>query len=120
VNFRPEYRADWMQKSWYRQIPLTPLGKDASAELLADLLGSAPSLAALAGPIHARTGGNPFFTEEVAETLIESGHLAGERGAYRLITPIERLEVPATVQAVLAARIDRLARGASRWRRPIR
>jgi class 3 adenylate cyclase/tetratricopeptide (TPR) repeat protein len=108
LNFRPEYHADWMQKSWYRQIPLTPLGRDAIAELLADLLGSDPSLAALATPIPARTGGNPFFTEEVAQTLIESGHLEGTRGAYRLVTPIERLEVPATVQAVLAARIDRL------------
>ncbi len=108
MNFRPEYRADWMQKSWYRQVPLTPLGKDAIAELLADLLGTDPSIAALAGPIHARTGGNPFFTEEVAQTLIESGQLEGKRGAYRLVTPIARLEVPATVQAVLAARIDRL------------
>jgi adenylate cyclase len=108
LNFRPEYRADWMQKSWYRQIPLTPLGLEAIADLLADLLGRDPSLAALAPAIHARTGGNPFFTEEVAQTLIESGYLEGTRGAYRLITPIERLEVPATVQAVLAARIDRL------------
>ncbi|MFQ5668243.1 MAG: hypothetical protein ACE5I7_17670 [Candidatus Binatia bacterium] len=108
VNFRPEYHADWMQKSWYRQIPLTPLGKEAIAELLADLLGNDPSLAALSGPIHVRTGGNPFFTEEVAQTLIESGHLEGTRGAYRLVTPIDRLEVPATVRAVLAARIDRL------------
>ena len=108
LNFRPEYHAEWMQKSWYRQIPLTPLGRDAIAELLTDLLGNDPSLAGLATPIHARTGGNPFFTEEVAQTLIESGHLEGTRGAYRLVTPIERLQVPATVQAVLAARIDRL------------
>ena len=109
LNFRPEYRADWMQKSWYRQIPLTPLGRDAIGQLLTDLLGADPSLAALVAPIHARTGGNPFFTEEVAQSLIESGHLQGSRGAYRLTSPIERLEVPATVQAVLAARIDRLA-----------
>jgi adenylate cyclase len=108
VNFRPEYRAEWMQKSWYRQIPLTPLGRESIAELLADLLGNDASLTGLAGPIHARTGGNPFFTEEVAQSLVESGHLTGTRGAYRLVTPIERLEVPATVQAVLAARIDRL------------
>jgi adenylate cyclase len=108
VNFRPEYRADWMQKSWYRQIPLAPLGVDGVAELLADLLGSDPSIATLAAPIHTRTGGNPFFTEEVAQSLIESGHLAGTRGAYRLVVPIERVAVPATVQAVLAARIDRL------------
>jgi adenylate cyclase len=108
LNFRPEYHAEWMQKSWYRQIPLTPLGKEAIAELLVDLLGSDPSIAALAGLIHERTAGNPFFTEEVAQTLIESGQLAGKPGAYRLETPIERLEVPATVQSVLAARIDRL------------
>jgi adenylate cyclase len=114
LNFRPEYRADWMQKSWYRQIPLTPLGKEAIAELLADLLGGDPSIAALVGPIHARTGGNPFFTEEVVQTLIESGNLEGSRGNYRLVTPIERLEVPATVQAVLAARIDRLPEGEKR------
>jgi adenylate cyclase len=108
LNFRPEYHADWMQKSWYRQIPLTPLGPEAIGELLADLLGDDPSIAELAGPIHERTAGNPFFTEEVAQTLIESGHLEGERGAYRLATPFDRLEVPATVQSVLAARIDRL------------
>ncbi len=108
LNFRPEYHAEWMQKSWYRQIPLTPLGREAIAELLADLLGTDPSIAALAEPIHTRTGGNPFFTEEVAQTLIESGHLEGSRGAYHLVTPVERLEVPATVQAVLAARLDRL------------
>ena len=108
LNFRPEYHADWMQKSWYRKIPLTPLGSEAIGELLADLLGSDPSIAALTPPIHARTGGNPFFTEEIAQTLIESGHLEGTRGAYRWVTPIERLEVPATVQALLAARMDRL------------
>ena len=81
-----------MQKSWYRQIPLTPLGHEAIAELL----GGSPRQRTRASPrwpapIHARTGGNPFFTEEVAQTLIESGHLAGTRGAYRLVTPIERL-----------------------------
>ncbi len=109
LNFRPEYHADWMQKSWYRQIPLTPLGVDDIAELLGDLLGADASLAHLAAPLHARTAGNPFFTEEVVQSLIESGHLEGARGAYRLTTAVDRLEVPATVQAVLAARIDRLA-----------
>jgi adenylate cyclase len=108
LNFRPEYHADWMQKSWYRQIPLTPLGREAIAELLTDLLGTDPSLAALITPLHTCTGGNPFFIEEVAQSLIESGHLEGERAAYQLVTPIEKLAVPATVQAVLAARIDRL------------
>ncbi len=109
VNFRPEYHAEWMQKSWYRQVPLTPLGLEAAAELLADLLGSDPSIAELAAPIHARTGGNPFFTEEVVQSLIESRQLQGERGAYRLVAKVEDLIVPPTVQALLAARIDRLS-----------
>jgi adenylate cyclase len=109
LNFRPEYHAEWMQKSWYQQIALTPLGPEAIAELLADLLGTHESLADLAMPIYERTGGNPFFTEEVAQSLIESDHLEGTRGAYRLVTPVDRLEVPATVQTLLASRIDRLA-----------
>ena len=108
LNFRPEYHADWMQKSWYRQIPLNPLTAAAIAELLADLLGADASLKPLATALHGRTRGNPFFTEEIVQSLIEAGSLQGTRGAYRLVTSIDRLEVPATVQAVLAARIDRL------------
>jgi class 3 adenylate cyclase/tetratricopeptide (TPR) repeat protein len=109
LNFRPEYRAGWSQRSYYHQIPLAPLGPDAIRDLLDDLLGSDPSTEGLAETIHARTGGNPFFTEEVVQTLIESGQLEGERGAYRLVTPVESLEVPPSVKAVLAARIDRLS-----------
>ena len=108
VNFRPEYHADWMQKSWYQQLPLAPLGPEAIAELLDDLLGSDPSTEGLADSIHARTAGNPFFTEEVVQSLVESGHLEGSRGSYRLVTPVERLEVPTRVQPLLASRIDRL------------
>ena len=108
VNFRPEYHADWMQKSYYRQLPLAPLGPEAVRDLLEDLLGSDPSTEGLAEAIHQRTGGNPFFTEEVARSLIESGQLEGSRGAYRLIGSLEGLEVPPSVQGVLAARIDRL------------
>ena len=108
VNFRPEYHADWMQKSYYRQIPLAPLGPEAIRELLVDLLGSDPSTVGLVDAIHARSGGNPFFTEEIVQSLVESEQLQGTRGAYRLVTPVERLQVPATVQPLLAARIDRL------------
>ena len=108
LNFRPEYHAAWMQKPCYRQVPLMPLGRAAVAELVAGLLGRDPTIVALASDIHARTAGNPFFAEEVVQTLIESGQLEGAPGAYRLRTPNARLEVPATVQAVLAARIDRL------------
>jgi class 3 adenylate cyclase/tetratricopeptide (TPR) repeat protein len=109
LNFRPEYQAPWMGRSYYHQLPLAPLGPDAIRELLDALLGSDRSIAGLAEAIHARTAGNPFFTEEVVQHLIESGKLQGSKGAYRLGTPIDRLEVPSSVQVLLAARIDRLA-----------
>jgi hypothetical protein len=108
LNFRPEYHAAWMSKSYYRQIPLAPLGPEAVRALLDDLLGHDASIDGLATTIHERTGGNPFFTEEVVQSLIESGALKGTRGSYQLVTPITRLQVPPTVQALLAARIDRL------------
>ena len=108
LNFRPEYHAHWMQKSWYQQLPLLPLGPEAIQELLDDLLGIDPSVHGLAALVHERTAGNPFFAEEVVQTMIESGHLEGSKGSYRLVTPIEGLEIPSSVKAVLAARIDRL------------
>jgi adenylate cyclase len=108
VNFRPEYQSRWMQRSYYQQLPLQPLGSDAIRALVRDQLGEDPSVAALPEAIQARTKGNPFFIEEVVQSLVENGHLAGARGAYRLTTAVEALEVPASVQAVLAARIDRL------------
>jgi class 3 adenylate cyclase/tetratricopeptide (TPR) repeat protein len=109
VNFRPEYRASWMTKSYYRQIPLQPLGREAIGLLLDDLVGSHSSVRSLPERVYARTGGNPFFVEEVVQSLVEGGSLEGSRGAYRLVAPIETLEIPATVQNVLAARVDRLA-----------
>jgi class 3 adenylate cyclase/tetratricopeptide (TPR) repeat protein len=109
LNFRPEYRADWMQRSTFQQLPLLPLGPEEIRELLDDLLGRDPSLAGLAESIHERTAGNPFFSEEVVQSLVDSGELEGSRGAYRLTTPVGRIAVPGTVQTLLAARIDRLA-----------
>jgi class 3 adenylate cyclase len=108
TNFRPEFEAGWMRRSWYQQLPLPPLGKEAAEELLAELLGSDPSLMPLVAAIRERTGGNPFFVEEIVQSLAESGALAGVRGAYRLMGPIEAQVLPETVQAVLGARIDRL------------
>jgi predicted ATPase len=109
VTFRPEYQSRWTQRSYYQQLPLQALGPEAIRALLRDQLGEDPSVGALPEAIHARTKGNPFFIEEVVQLLVESGHLTGARGAYRLTTAVEALEVPASVQAVLAARIDRLA-----------
>jgi class 3 adenylate cyclase/tetratricopeptide (TPR) repeat protein len=108
VNFRPEYQSRWMQRSYYQQLPLQPLGAEAIRALLRDQLGEDPSVGALPEVIQERTKGNPFFIEEVVQSLVESGHLTGPRGAYRLTTAVEALNVPASVQAVLAARIDRL------------
>jgi class 3 adenylate cyclase/tetratricopeptide (TPR) repeat protein len=108
VNFRPEYRAEWMGRPSYQQLPLRPLGAEAIRELLGDLLGDDPSVAGLADAVHARTAGNPFFTEEIVRSLIDSGSLEGSRGSYRLVASLEALEVPGTVRAVVASRIDRL------------
>src|SRR3989454_967990 len=108
VTFRPEYRAPWMESACYQQLSLLPLGPGAIAELLDSLLGRDPSLAGLAERIRERAGGNPFFTEEVVQSLFEAGVLGGARGAHRLVRPVERLEIPASVQSILAARIDPL------------
>lgn len=109
VNFRPEYTPGWAGQGSYRELPLEPLTSVDTRELLRDLAGEDPSLDGLDEPIHARTQGNPFFIEEIVRELAESDYLDGERGAYRLLRPIEDAGVPVTVQAVLAARIDRLS-----------
>jgi predicted ATPase/class 3 adenylate cyclase len=108
LNFRPEYQPDWAESPIYRRLPLLPLGPDSTKELLADLAGDDPSLDGLPELVHERTGGNPFFIEEVVRELVEAGYLVGDRGAYRLTRPVDDTGVPATVQAILAARIDRL------------
>src|SRR5262249_31090318 len=108
VNYRPEYEHSWHRKTYYQQLRLDPLAADSANELLAALLGRAPELEPLKRLLIERTEGNPFFVEESVRTLVESGVLRGERSSYRLAKPFESTQVPATVQAVLAARIDRL------------
>jgi class 3 adenylate cyclase/tetratricopeptide (TPR) repeat protein len=108
VNYRPEYQHGWGSKTYYTQLRLDPLEPASAAEVLHTLLGDHPSLAPLAPLLIARTGGNPFFLEESVHTLVETGALVGERRAYRLAKVLDSLQVPATVQAVLAARIDRV------------
>jgi class 3 adenylate cyclase/tetratricopeptide (TPR) repeat protein len=108
VNYRPEYQHGWGSKTYYRQLRLDPLPPASADELLQALLGDEPSLEPLMPLLIARTGGNPFFLEESVRTLVETGMLVGAPGAYRLAQPLTSLQMPATVQAVLAARIDRL------------
>src|SRR6185436_6407267 len=107
VNYRPEYEHRWGSKTAYSQLRLDSLPAESAFELLAALLGPDPGLTPLTQMLVKR--GNPFFLEETVRTLVETGALAGERGAYRLTRPVEALQVPATVQAILAARIDRLS-----------
>jgi class 3 adenylate cyclase/tetratricopeptide (TPR) repeat protein len=108
VNYRPEYEHRWVGKTYYKQLRLDPLPRESAEELLQALLGSDLSLIPLARLLIDRTQGNPFFLEESVRTLAETGVLAGERGAYRLAKRLDDTRVPATVQAVLGARIDRL------------
>jgi adenylate cyclase len=109
TNFRPEFSPPWAAHSYYRQLPLSPLDPEAVGRLLTALLGRHPTLAPLAESITDATGGSPFFIEEVVRSLVEDGTLAGEPGAYHVTRSVESLQVPPTVQATLAARIDRLA-----------
>jgi class 3 adenylate cyclase/tetratricopeptide (TPR) repeat protein len=109
VNYRPEYDHAWHRKTYYQQLRLDPLSAASAEELLHSLLGTDASLCGLRALLIQRTQGNPFFLEESARALVESGQLIGERGSYRLAKPLEATQVPASVQAVLAARIDRLA-----------
>jgi class 3 adenylate cyclase/tetratricopeptide (TPR) repeat protein len=113
VNYRPEYRHAWTGKSFYRQLRIDPLPAESAEDLLTALLGRDDALAPLRRLLVERAEGNPFFLEESVRTLLETGVLTGERGAYRLAATspgIERtLQIPATARAILAARIDRLA-----------
>jgi predicted ATPase/class 3 adenylate cyclase len=108
VNYRPEYQHGWGSKTYYTQLRLDPLPPVNAEEFLQALLGDDPSLKPLTDLLIARTEGNPFFLEESMRTLVEAGVLVGELGAYRLAQALPTIQVPATVQAVLAARIDRL------------
>jgi len=109
TNFRPEYRGAWTGRSHVQQIALSPLGPAELDALLGELLGPEAAASGLAAKIRERTGGNPFFIEEVVVSLAESGALAGSKGRYRLAAAVENIALPATVKSLLAARIDRLA-----------
>jgi class 3 adenylate cyclase len=108
VTYRPEYQHGWGSKTYYRQLRLDPMPRASADEFLQALLGDDFSLTPLKRLLIERTEGNPFFLEESVRTLVETGVLVGNMGACRLGKPVSGIQVPATVQAVLAARIDRL------------
>src|SRR5262249_46287611 len=108
INYRPEYRHGWGGRTYYRQLRIDPLGSESAEALLSSLLGDDPALVGMRHLLIQRTEGNPFFLEEGVRALVETGVLGGAPGVYRLARAPADLQVPATVQAILAARIDRL------------
>jgi len=108
VNYRPEYRHGWGGKTYYEQIRLDPLAPTSAEALVEVLLGGDAALTPLTALLIARAQGNPLFLEESVRALAETGVLAGERGAHRLVKAAPVIHLPATVQAIIAARIDRL------------
>jgi hypothetical protein len=114
ITARPEYEGALTRVHGAQTIALAPLGDSDTAALLGELLGSDPSVAELAAIIAERAAGNPFFAEEMVRELVQRGVLAGERGGYVCRADVAELSVPATVQAAIAARIDRLEAPARR------
>jgi predicted ATPase len=110
VNYRPEYEQPqhWTAESYYSQLRVEPLPPATAEELFQALFGPDPSLQSLKPLLAERTQGNPFFLEESVRALLEGEVIVGVRRAYRLTAPHGRIEVPRTVQTILAARIDRL------------
>ena len=108
VSYRPEYRDEWKNRPNYRQLHLDPLASESLAALLQSLLGSNPNLEILKNFLMHRASGNPFFVEEIVRALVDTGVIEGSRSNYRLAKPFSSNEIPPTVQAVLAARIDGL------------
>jgi class 3 adenylate cyclase len=107
VNYRPEYRHEWTHKTYYTQLRLDPLAKENAREMLTALIGPGSELSPLKRLIIDRTEGNPFFMEEIVQALFEEGALV-RNGEIKLTRSLNEVRIPATVQVILTARIDRL------------
>ncbi len=108
LTYRPGFHRPWMDRGVFEELVLEPLAADAFAELVREILGTHASVAEIATEIRALAGGNPFFVEELIHSLVDAGTLVGQPGNYLAVAPSERTALPATLHAVLAARIDRL------------
>jgi len=108
VNYRPEYRHNWGNKTYYTQLRLDPLGVDNAAELLSSMLGDENAIQPIKAAIIERTQGNPFFMEEMVQVLFDQGVLV-RNGAVSIAKPMTSIQIPSTVKGILAARIDKLA-----------
>ena len=107
VNYRPEYRHEWGNRTCYAQLRLDPLGGQSADDMLDALLGGDASLQSLKRLIIDKTQGNPFFMEEIVRALVEQGVLV-RNGATRLTKPLTEIRIPPTVHGILASRIDAL------------
>ena len=114
ITFRPEYEGALTRAHGAQTIALAPLGDSDTAALIDELLGSDPSVGELAAMIAERAAGNPFFAEEMVRELAQRGVLEGDRGGYLCRADVAEVSVPATVQASIEARIDRLSAPAKR------
>jgi class 3 adenylate cyclase len=114
VTYRPEYRGTLRRVAGAQAIALAPLSDSETAALVSGLLGSDPSVRGVVTMIAEKAAGNPFFAEEMVRDLAERGVLRGNRSAYELTADAAEVSVPSTLQATIAARIDRLAPAAKR------
>jgi adenylate cyclase len=114
VTYRPEYRGALTRVGGAQTVALAPLSDSEAAALVSELLGSDPTVAGLAHTITDRAAGNPFFAEEIVRELAERGVLNGKPGAYSSTAGVAEVTVPATLQATIAARVDRLEPKAKR------
>jgi len=108
VNYRPGYSHAWANITYYTQTRVDPLQSTGAEELLQHLLGNNKNLAPLKVSLTQRTEGNPFFAEESVRSLVETGILVGDKGAYRPGLALDSIRIPRSVQSVVADRIDRL------------
>jgi transcriptional regulator with AAA-type ATPase domain/tetratricopeptide (TPR) repeat protein len=108
VTYRPEYHHQWGNLSYYTQLSVGSLSPTSSRELLEDLVGPDPSLEPVVQRLIDWTDGNPFFLEESVRALLETGVLQGSRGDYRAMRSVVAVEVPVTIEDILATRINRL------------
>jgi class 3 adenylate cyclase/tetratricopeptide (TPR) repeat protein len=107
VDYRPEYEHHWTNKTYYTQLRLDPLGGDNAGEMLAELIGDGAELQTIRDLIIARTEGNPFFMEEMVRALFDQGVLT-RNGRVSMAKSLASVQIPPTVQGILAARIDQL------------
>jgi len=107
VNYRPQYEHRWSNKTYYTQLRLDPLGNQNTSEMLSELVGNGGELQGVKDLIAARTEGNPFFMEEMVRALFEQGVLT-RNGVVKIARALASIQIPPTVQGILAARIDQL------------